>query len=65
MTLICHECGSNDFRLAHIRKTDYFKLLLLQHPVRCRACKSRTYGPLRWALKLPQRVQKRSVSKIV
>jgi hypothetical protein len=64
MTMVCHECGSTDFRVAHIRKSDIFQLLKLQHPVRCRVCKVRTFGPLRWALKLPQRVRKHVAAKI-
>jgi hypothetical protein len=65
MSLYCHECGSTDLRSAHLQWRDWLKLLALKYPIRCRACKTRNYGPLHRALKLPrpqhQRIREKNI----
>jgi hypothetical protein len=54
MAVYCRFCGLEKFRpsLVRFRSTDLFRLLLLQHPVRCLNCEERTYLPLHRFLKL-------------
>jgi hypothetical protein len=54
MSLYCHECGSTDLRSAHLQWRDWYQLLALKYPIRCRACKTRYYGPIHRALQLPR-----------
>ena len=54
MSLYCPECGSTDLRSAHLQVRDYLQLIALKFPIRCRACKTRSYAPLHKAVKLPR-----------
>ena len=53
--MTCVECSSSSFRLSRFRWTDLERLALLQYPVRCRNCHSRTFAGLPLALALFQR----------
>jgi len=44
MALRCRLCGLSDFRTARLRGSDFFRLLILQSPVRCRNCRERAYA---------------------
>lgn len=54
MSLYCNECGSPDLRSAHLQLRDWSKLLALKYPIRCRACKTRSYTSIHLALQLPR-----------
>jgi hypothetical protein len=41
---ICRSCGSEDFRISHLRPSDFRKLLTLRYPIRCRVCKERDFA---------------------
>ncbi len=51
MSLRCGLCGYSDFRRSRLRMADAFRLLALQHPVRCRRCGERTYA---FVLRIPK-----------
>jgi hypothetical protein len=39
----CPHCESNKLRNSQYRAEDFFQLLLLRLPVRCRSCQERSY----------------------
>jgi hypothetical protein len=43
MLIACRRCGSSEFRVSRFRLADMRRLLVLQLPVRCRACMLRDY----------------------
>jgi len=43
MAFKCRSCGSQEFRISHLRSTDLHWLLLMQWPVRCRVCGARIF----------------------
>jgi len=53
-TLRCNWCGSANLRLSRFQPRDFTRLLLLRYPVRCRACRERSYRFLASARKLPK-----------
>ncbi len=48
MNCLC--CGSNKFRISLLKPGDFFWLLALKRPVRCRICSQRQYVGLAQAL---------------
>ena len=40
---ICRSCGSEEFRVSHLRRTDLSQLLRLRYPIRCKICKEREF----------------------
>jgi hypothetical protein len=48
----CMICGSTKIRISRLRSSDLSRLLILQYPVRCRACYERFYVGIPLALNL-------------
>lgn len=59
MSMVCHECGSNDVRRAQFRFSDMFRLITLRYPVRCRLCKRRWHASMVDVRRLPHAPQRR------
>ena len=51
----CPLCASSNMRVSRFRFSDLPRLLLCQHPVRCRNCHERDYANLFVAWRLPRR----------
>ena len=49
----CYWCGSINMRTSRFQPQDLLRLLRLQYPVRCRACRERSYRFLLSLRKLP------------
>ena len=47
---ICKSCGHSNFRVAHLRLTDLFRLMFLRCPLRCNICRERSYASLSAAM---------------
>lgn len=63
MSLYCHECGSTEVRVSHLRLVDAVRIIALQYPVRCRNCRHRWYAPLSETRNLPRPQHPRGRSK--
>jgi hypothetical protein len=48
----CPTCYSSNLQFSRVRPEERIRLLLLEHPVRCRKCNNRFPAPLAYALKL-------------
>lgn len=46
MSRYCRHCGMNDFRPSRFQSSDFWQLLRLHLPLRCRTCHERTYVPM-------------------
>ena len=52
VTLSCQVCGLANFRTSHLRLSDLPRLLILQYPIRCAECRTRTFVPCGPVLRL-------------
>lgn len=61
----CIQCGSTRIRISKFRRTDFFHLLSLQFPVRCRTCFERKYVRLPLALGIlrTQKIRRRQAQR--
>uniref|UniRef100_E6QP08 Uncharacterized protein n=1 Tax=mine drainage metagenome TaxID=410659 RepID=E6QP08_9ZZZZ len=50
----CPYCGTNRFRLSHLRFSDLARILMLRYPIRCRLCRERSYVPIAAAMSIQQ-----------
>lgn len=57
---VCRSCGSDEFRISHLRRTDLSKLLTLRYPIRCKICKERDFTFLGTALSLRHKRRKKN-----
>ncbi len=48
----CPTCYSSNLQFSRVRPEERVRLLLFEHPVRCRKCNARFQAPLFYALKL-------------
>jgi len=59
MELRCLDCGSTQFRRAHLRASDLTKLVLVRFPVRCAVCYARRFASIFTVLSIKQKPLKR------
>jgi hypothetical protein len=57
---VCRSCGSQEFRLSHLRRGDLSRLLILRYPIRCKICKERDFAFLGVAFYLRRKGRKKS-----
>jgi hypothetical protein len=57
---VCRSCGSQEFRISHLRRADLSRLLVLRYPIRCKICKERDFTYLGTALSLRHKRKKKN-----
>ncbi len=60
----CPTCYSTNLQFSRVRPDERLRLLLLEHPVRCRKCNARFPAPLSFALRLQKESKQKEAAGV-